>query len=215
MTRIASPDEKRWAGASAVFFGMAALLLGGCTVGPNYQRPSTDVPADYQESADFKTARPSDEIAKGKWWEVYGDPQLNALEEQVIVSNQTLKEAQAQYAGARAAIIVNRAAYYPTVTAGASAAGNHVSQTTAVFGTTSPVTYADYQLPPIDVSWEPDVWGRVRRSVEAARTEAQASAADLANTQLSLQAELALDYFQLRGLDSQQKLLDSTVTSYE
>ena len=215
MTRIASPDARRWAGASAVFFVMAALLLGGCTVGPNYQRPSTDVPADYQESADFKAAHPSDEIAKGKWWEVYGDPQLNALEEQVTVSNQTLKEAQAQFAEARAAITVNRAAYYPTVSAVPSAAGNRESQTKALFGTTSPVTYADYQLPPIDVSWEPDVWGRVRRTVEAARAEAQATAADLANTQLSLQAELALDYFQLRGLDSQQQLLDSTVTSYE
>src|SRR5580693_9783037 len=128
VTRIASPDERGWAGASAVFFGMAALLLGGCTVGPNYQRPSTEVPADYQESADFKAARPSDEIAKGKWWEVYGDPQLNALEEQVTVSNQTLKEAQAQFAEARAAITVNRAAYYPTVTAGASASGNRESQ---------------------------------------------------------------------------------------
>jgi outer membrane protein TolC len=143
VTRIASPDERAWAGASAVFFGMAALLLGGCTVGPNYQRPSTDVPADYQESADFKAARPSDEIAKGKWWEVYGDPQLNALEEQVTVSNQTLKEAQAQFAEARAAITVNRAAYYPTVSASPSAAFSRASQTKALFGTTSPVTYAD------------------------------------------------------------------------
>jgi NodT family efflux transporter outer membrane factor (OMF) lipoprotein len=212
---MASPDAGPRAGALAFFFGIAALLLGGCTVGPNYQRPSTDVPADYQESADFKAARPSDEIAKGKWWEVYGDAQLNALEEQVIVSNQTLKEAQAQFAEARAAVTVNRAAYYPTVSVVPSAAGNRESQTKALFGTTSPVTYADYQLPPIDVSWEPDVWGRVRRTVEAARAEAQATAADLANTQLSLQAELALDYFQLRGLDSQQQLLDSTVTSYE
>src|SRR6202034_1402000 len=84
VTRIASPDARRWAGALACFFGIAALLLGGCTVAPNYQRPSTDVPADYKESESFKAAQPSDEIAKGKWWEVYGDPQLNALEEQVI-----------------------------------------------------------------------------------------------------------------------------------
>jgi NodT family efflux transporter outer membrane factor (OMF) lipoprotein len=199
----------------AILSGIAALLLGGCTVGPNYQRPSTDIPSDYKESANFKSAQPSDDLAKGKWWEVYGDPELNTLEEQVIVSNQTLKAAQAQFAEARAAITVNRAAYYPTVTAGVGASGNRESQNKALFGTTSPVTYADYQLPPIDVSWEPDVWGRVRRSVEAARAEAQATAADLANTQLSLQAELALDYFQLRGLDSQQQLLDSTVTSYE
>jgi NodT family efflux transporter outer membrane factor (OMF) lipoprotein len=192
-----------------------ALLLAGCTVGPNYVRPTTDVPADYKESANFKAAQPSDDAAKGKWWEVYGDPQLNALEEQVSVSNQTVKEAQAQFVIARATIRVVRAAYYPTVTAGASAAGTRQSQNRAVFGTTSPVTYADYQLPPIDVSWEPDVWGRVRRSVESARSEAQATAADLANTELSLHAELALDYFQMRGLDSQQQLLDSTVTSYQ
>jgi NodT family efflux transporter outer membrane factor (OMF) lipoprotein len=201
----------RWAEA----LGISALLLGGCTVGPNYSRPSTEVPAGYKEAAGFKTAQPSDAIAKGKWWEVYGDPQLNTLEDQVIVSNQTLKEAEAQFAEARAAIRTNRAAYFPTVSAGASAAGTRESQTKALFGTTSPVTYADYQLPPIDVSWEPDVWGRVRRSVEAARSEAQASAADLANTQLSLQAEVALDYYQMRGLDSQQELLDSTVTSYQ
>src|SRR5579862_10000740 len=214
LRRFAAPDAPVRAGA-LVWLSGVALLLGGCTVGPNYQRPSTDVPAGYKESANFKSAQPSDDIAKGKWWEVYADPQLDALEEQVIVSNQTLKAAQAQFVQARAAIAVNRAAYYPTVTAGVSAAGTRESQTKALFGTTSPVTYADYQLPPIDVSWEPDVWGRVRRTVEAARAEAQATAADLANTQLSLQAELALDYFQLRGLDSQQQLLDSTVSSYE
>jgi NodT family efflux transporter outer membrane factor (OMF) lipoprotein len=212
--RFAAPDAPVRAGAPAILLGFAALLLAGCTVGPNYQRPTADAPAAYKESADFKSAQPSDDIAKGKWWEVYGDPQLNALEEQVVVSNQTLKAAQAQFVQARAVVTVNRAAYYPTVTAGASASGNRASQTKALFGTTSPVTYEDYQLPPIDVSWEPDVWGRVRRTVEAARAEAQATAADLANTQLSLQAELALDYFQLRGLDSQQQLLDSTVTSY-
>jgi len=194
---------------------LLALLLGGCTVGPNYVRPTTDAPADYKESANFKAAQPSDDIAKGKWWEVYGDPQLNALEEQVAVSNQTLKAAQAQFAQARAAIRTVRAAYFPTVTGSASATGTRQSQNRALYGTGSPLTYADYQLPPIDVAWEPDVWGRVRRSVEAARAEAQATAADLAGTELSLQAELALDYFQLRGLDSQQQLLDSTVTSYQ
>jgi NodT family efflux transporter outer membrane factor (OMF) lipoprotein len=213
--RIWPSVARSWRKSRAGALAVAALLLGGCTVGPNYARPTTDVPADYKESANFKAARPSDDSAKGKWWEVYGDARLNALEEQVSVSNQTLKEAQAQFAIARATIRAVRAAYYPTVTADASAAGARESQNKALFGTTSPITYADYQLPPIDVSWEPDVWGRVRRQVEAARSEAQATAADLANTELSLQAELALDYFQMRGLDSQQQLLDSTVTSYE
>ena len=195
--------------------GIAVLLLGGCTVGPKYVRPTADVPADYKEAANWKTAQPSDAIGKGKWWEVYGDPQLNALEEQVSVSNESLKAAQAQFLEARAAIRTARAAYFPTVTANASASGARQSQNKALFGTTSPRTYADYQLPPIDASWEPDVWGRVRRTVEAARSEAQATAADLANTELSLHAELALDYFQLRGLDAQEDLLQSTVVAYE
>ena len=195
--------------------GIAVVLLGGCTVGPKYVRPTADVPADYNGSTPGKSAQPSDAIAKGKWWEVYGDPQLNALEEQVSVSNETLKAAQAQFLEARAAIRTVRAAYFPTVTANPSAAGTRESQNQALFGTTTPINYATYELPPIDASWEPDVWGRVRRTVEAARSEAQATAADLANTELSLHAELALDYFQLRGLDSQQQLLDSTVTSYQ
>src|ERR1700691_5472563 len=207
--------SKGWRNRRAEVLGVAVLLLGGGAVGPKYVRPTADVPADYKEAGTWKSAQPSDAIAKGKWWEVYGDPQLNALEEQVSVSNETLKAAQAQFLEARAAIRTVRAAYFPTVTANPSAAGTRESQNKALFGTTSPINYADYQLPPIDASWEPDVWGRVRRTVEAARSEAQATAADLANTELSLHAELALDYFQLRGLDSQQQLLDSTVTSYE
>jgi len=204
-----------WGNRRAEVLGIAVLLLGGCTVGPKYVRPTADVPADYKEAGNWKAAQPSDAIAKGKWWEVYGDTQLDALEEQVSVSNESLKAAQAQFLEARAAIRTVRAAYFPTVSASPTAAGARQSQNKAVFGTTAPLTYADYQLPPIDASWEPDVWGRVRRTVEAARSEAQATAADLANTELSLHAELALDYFQLRGLDSQQQLLDSTVDSYE
>lgn len=199
----------------AKVLSVGVLLLGGCTVGPKYVQPTTDVPAGYKESGNWKAAQPSDAIAKGKWWEVYSDAQLNALEEQVTVSNQTLKEAQAQFLEARAAILTVRSGYFPTVTAAAGAAGYRQSQNQALFKTGSPVTYANYEFPPIDASWEPDVWGRVRRQVEAARSEAQATAADLANVDLSLHAELALDYFQLRGLDSQKQLLDSTVESYE
>jgi len=210
-TRRSKAFARRLAGA----LGLSALLLGGCTVGPNYQRPDAPVPAGYKESANFKTAEPGDALAKGKWWEVYGDPQLNALEEQIAVSNQTLKAAQAQFVEARAAVRTVRAGYFPTVTGSASVSGNRLSQNRALASVNARGNYADYQFPPIDVAWEPDVWGRVRRSVEAARAEAQASAADLANTELSLQAELALDYFQLRGLDSQQQLLDSTVASYQ
>jgi len=201
----------RWAEALSI----AVLLLGGCTVGPNYVRPTTEVPTVYKEAAGFKQAQPSDEIAKGKWWEIYGDPQLNSLEDQVSVSNQTLKEAQAQFEEARAAVRIARAAYFPDVTAGVAPSAARQSQNKPLFGVgASPITYTDIQLP-VDASWEPDLWGRVRRTVEAARSEAQATAADLANTALSLHAELAMDYFQMRGLDSEKQLLDSTVDSYE
>jgi NodT family efflux transporter outer membrane factor (OMF) lipoprotein len=192
---------------------LAAFLLGGCTVGPKYVRPTADVPPQYKEAAgNWIPAQPSDAIAKGQWWQVYGDSQLDALEKQVSVSNQTLKAAQAQFLEARAAIRVARSPFFPIVTGGASASRTRTSQNKP--SVTAAETNNDFQLP-IDVSYEPDVWGRVRRSVEAARSEAQATAADLASTNLSLHAELALDYFQLRGLDSQQQLLNSTVTAYE
>jgi NodT family efflux transporter outer membrane factor (OMF) lipoprotein len=200
----------------AVALMAIGLPLGGCTVGPKYVRPSDEAPPAYKEAPnpDFKTAQPTDALAKGKWWEVYADPQLNSLEDQVTLSNQSLKAAQAQFAQARAAVQVARAAYYPTVSGGATATRTRQSENKAIFSSVSPVDYNDFQLP-IDASWEPDVWGRVRRTVEAARSEAQASAADLASVDLSLHAELALDYFELRGLDSQKQLLDSTVVSYQ
>lgn len=192
------------------------LPLGGCTVGPKYVRPPDEAPPAYKEAASpgFTTAQPSDALAKGKWWEIYADPELDSLEDQVTAANQSLKAAQAQFAQARAAVQVARAAYYPTVSGSGSATRTRQSQNKALFSAGSPVNYNDFQLP-IDASWEPDVRGRVRRTVEAARSEAQASAADLAGVNLSLHAELALDYFELRGLDSQKKLLDSTVVSYE
>jgi NodT family efflux transporter outer membrane factor (OMF) lipoprotein len=190
----------------------AAVLLAGCTVGPKYVRPTAEVPADFKDAAEWKTAQPSDEIAKGKWWEIYQDPQLNSLEEQVAVSNQNLKAAEAQFAQARAALQVTRSGQFPTITGGLSGTRLHVSSNRATGGSTT--NYSDYDLP-VDASYEPDVWGRVRREVEASRSAVQASAADLANVNLSLQAELASDYFNLRGLDAQKQLLDSTVVSYE
>ena len=191
---------------------MIALFLSGCTVGPKYVRPTAEVPADYKETGNWKTAEPSDAISKGKWWEVYQDPQLNALEDQISVSNQNLKIAQAQFLEARAALKISRSNYFPTVTGGISATHYHLSQNRPLATATS--EYTDYQIP-ADVSYEADVWGRVRRTVEASRSEAQASAADLANVDLSLRAELAFDYFELRGLDAQKALLESTVISYQ
>ena len=207
-------DHNIWKIRRTGALSFLALLLGGCSVGPNYQRPSTKVPPAYKETGNFKEAQPSDAIAKGKWWEVYDDPQLNSLEEQIAVSNQSLKAAQEQFLQARAALRVARAGFYPNLSVNPSAAGYRQSQNKTLFSPGETVTYPDYLIP-VDASWEPDVWGRVRRSVEAARSELQASAGDLANVNLSLQAELAMDYFQLRGLDSQKKLLDSTVDSYQ
>jgi NodT family efflux transporter outer membrane factor (OMF) lipoprotein len=214
--RIVRPARLRGGIRSAAALIAIGLPLGGCTVGPNYIRPSAEVPVAYKEAASpgFKTAQPSDAFAKGKWWEIYGDRELDSLEDQVTVANQSLKAAQAQFEQARAAVQIARASYYPTVSGSGSAARARQSQNAPLFGSTSPINYNDFQLP-IDASWEPDMWGRVRRTVEAARSEAQASAADLAGVGLSLHAELALDYFELRGLDSQKQLLDSTVVSYE
>lgn len=202
-----------WCRRIAASLGAVAVLCFiGCTVGPKYVRPTTDVPADYKETGNWKLAQPSDEITKGTWWKVYQDPQLDALEDQISISNQTLKISQAQFAEARAAVKISRAGYFPTVTGGPSA--THYSGTPNAPLATARTAYQDY-IVPVDVSYEPDVWGRVRRTVEASRSEAQATAADLANVELSIRAELAFDYFSLRGLDAQKALLDSTVISYE
>jgi NodT family efflux transporter outer membrane factor (OMF) lipoprotein len=194
----------------------AAVLAAGCTVGPNYVKPKADVPPAFVETpANWKQAQPSDAIGKGKWWEIYQDSQLNDLEAQVDVSNQSLKAAQAQFAEARAALKVTRSQKYPTVSLDPSAARDRVSAHRPLFNSQlSTQDYNDFILP-LDVSYEADLWGRVRRLVEASRSEAQASAADLANVSLSLHAELATDYFQLRGLDAEKQLLDVTVQSYE
>ena len=192
---------------------VAALLACGCTVGPHYQRPSVEIPQNYKEDPNWQPARPADGKLGGNWWELFGDPQLSALEAQVSVSNQTLKQSQAQYDQARALVRYDRAGYYPTLSVAPEADRNHVSKNRPVSGSSAGATYADFVVP-FDVSWEPDIWGLVRRTVEAARENAQASAADLAAVQLSLEAELAVDYFQLRTLDADAQLLDSTVDDY-
>lgn len=202
-----------WCRRIAASLGAVAVLyFSGCTVGPKYVRPAADVPADYKETGNWKPAQPSDEVTKGTWWKVYRDPQLDALEDQISVSNQTLKISQAQFAEARAAVKISRAGYYPTVTGGISA--THYSGAANAPLVSGKSSYQDYIIP-VDVSYEPDVWGRVRRTVEASRSEAQATAADLANVELRIRAELAFDYFSLRGLDAEKALLDSTVISFQ
>ena len=198
--------------AGALLAGL--VLLSGCAVGPRYSRPSAPVPPDYKETPqNWKPAQPADQTLRGKWWEIYQDPQLNALEEKINISNQSLKAAQAQFAQARATLRYNRADYYPTVTAGVSATRERLSRNRPLARLTGVTTTNDLVLP-VDMSYEPDVWGRVRRTVEAARADAQATLADLESVRLSVHSELAVDYFQARELDAEAQLLDSTVASY-
>ena len=196
----------------ALFAGL--VLLSGCVVGPRYSRPSAPAPTDYKETPqNWKPAQPADQTLKGKWWEVYQDPQLDALEEKINISNQSLKAAQAQFEQARATVRYNRADYYPTITAGVSAARERLSANRPLAQVTGVTTTNDLIIP-VDMSYEPDVWGRVRRTVEAARANAQASMADVESVSLSVHAELAVDYFSVRELDAEAQLLDSTVASY-
>ncbi len=188
-------------------------IFASCTVGPNYVRPAAEVPLSYKEMKGWKVAEPKAELSKGRWWEIYDDPELNRLEEQIDVSNQNVLVAEAQFGQARAAVRAARAGYFPTVTAGASFTRSRRAAG-AGGAVRSALITSDYLLP-ADVTWEPDVWGRVRRTVEASRASAQASAADLGAVRLSMQAELAQDYFQLRTLDAQKKVLDETVVSYQ
>jgi NodT family efflux transporter outer membrane factor (OMF) lipoprotein len=160
-------------------------------------------------------AQPNDQNLGGSWWTIFQDAQLNELEDQVNVSNQNLKAAEAQFRQARAALRYYRADYYPTVTYGPSATRERISgrrpPATSIF---DGVTYNDFVLP-FSVSYQADVWGRVRKNVESYREQAQASAADLATVNLSMHADVAVDYFQARSLDAEEQLLNSTVTQYE
>ena len=208
------------------------VLVSGCTVGPNYVRPSMWSPDSYKELDGWKIANPRDGLARGSWWEIFGDPQLNALEARVGISNQNLAVAEAQYRNARALVREARAAYFPTVTlgvgftrsrqsstfgvgsSGGSSTGTSTSGTSSSVGSSSSRAVSDFQMG-LDFSWELDVWGRIRRTVESNQASAQASAGDLEAARLSFQAELAQDYFQLRTVDAQKQLLDETVSAFE
>jgi NodT family efflux transporter outer membrane factor (OMF) lipoprotein len=202
---------KHLAGTLVAF---TTILLAGCTVGPKYSRPSIPTaPADAYKAADgWKTAQPSDQLQRGPWWEVFGDPQLNDLETQLSASNQTLKVAEARFRQARAIVGFNRSAEFPTISTAPGISSLRDSANQPYLPTTS--TTGDFVLP-LDLSYEVDLWGRVRRTVAASREEAQATAADLQSVSLSLHAELAFDYFELRSADAQKKLLDDTVKTYQ
>jgi len=196
-----------------------ALLAAGCTVGPKYQRPVIQSPVAYKETApdaykEWQAAHPSDATLRGDWWTLFGDAQLNALEQQVDVSNQNLKSAEARFEQARALIKVQQSQRSPTVTVGPSITTNRDSATYAEATAKTSSQFGNFSLP-FDVSYEVDAWGRVKHSIEAARNEAQATEADLETLRLSYHAELAYDYFELRSADAEQKLLDDTVVAYQ
>jgi NodT family efflux transporter outer membrane factor (OMF) lipoprotein len=202
------------------------LLLSGCMVGPKYVKPSVPLAPAYKESnpdafkenANWQIAQPADAAQRGEWWRIFSDAELNSLEPQVAADNQDLKIADARFREARAVIRFNHASLYPTVGAAPFAGGLRESSTRPYLSATSAAAngmgVGDIQLP-VDLSYEIDVWGRVRRTVSAAREEAQASAGDRQTVMLSLQAELAVDYFEARSADAQQKLLNDTVQYYE
>ena len=216
----------RLRGAAAI----ALILLSGCVVGPRYQVPSVATPEAFKESSaaayqatppgTWQPARPQDALLKGKWWESFGEPELNALEEQLDISNQTIAQAFQSFMAARAQVREARASYFPTLTttpayakgqsSGATGGGVSLSAGGSSFASSGGGTYQDVSLP-FDVSWEPDLWGRIRNTVREARYATQVSAADLENQRLTEQADLAVYYFELRGQDALQDLYNRTI----
>jgi NodT family efflux transporter outer membrane factor (OMF) lipoprotein len=201
--------------------GIAAmLLLSGCMVGPKYVRPAAPLAPTFKETTDWKegdgwkSAKPEDALVRDKWWELYGDAKLNELEEQVEPSNQTLKIAEANFRQARTAIRFNRAAEAPTIGTSPSISAIRQSANQPYFPASLANSGTGEFTLPFDLSYEIDLWGKIRRSVTAAREEAQASAADLETARLSLHTELAVDYFEVRSADAQEQLLNDTVAAY-
>ncbi len=214
-----------WAFEAAVM-----LLLAGCTVGPKYARPSAPsapafkelTPENFKDTDGWKQAQPSDGTLKGKWWEIFNDPQLNALEEQVNVSNQNIAAAAANFLSARALARQTRAQYYPTISANPSITNSRPSLgqfggVKGVSNAASPAftltSFTDYSMA-FDASWVPDFWGRIRNTFLQNASAAQASGADLENVRLTAQAEVAVNYFEIRAQDSLKQLFDETVEAY-
>jgi len=198
-----------------VAFGLAALLLGGCMVGPDYVKPGAPSTPSYKESEGWKVAQPSDALPRGAWWDLFNDPVLHDLEEQVAANNQDLKIAEARLREARAAVRFNRAGLFPTISTTFGPSTIRESGHQPFLSSGSRGGHSGDILLSLDMSYEVDLWGRVRRTIAASRNEMQATAADLETARLSLQAELAIDYFELRAADAQQQLLNATVKAFE
>jgi NodT family efflux transporter outer membrane factor (OMF) lipoprotein len=196
---------------------MASLCgaLAACSFAPHYSTPTppTPPPAQYQEGRDWQPAAPADSENRGAWWTVFNDPLLDTLENKVTAANQDLEAAFARLQQARAETRIQRSALFPTLTAGSSATRSRTSVNSPTYSPTKPAVGNDFVLD-ADLSYEIDVWGRIRNSVASARASEQASAADLATLDLSTHAELAGDFFTLCGLDTEQALLNQTVADY-
>jgi NodT family efflux transporter outer membrane factor (OMF) lipoprotein len=198
------------------------VFLGACNPGPKYRKPIVQVPKAYKEltpenfkeTDGWKMAQPQDDRIRGKWWEMFDDPQLNALEEQVDISNQNIAAAAANFHAARALVKQARSQYFPLVTTSPSYTRSRESSTGRQLSSSGSSFFTDISLP-FDVSWEPDLWGRIRNTVKVNAFEAQATAADLENTRLSVQAQVAFVYYELRGQDALKQLLDATVIAFQ
>jgi NodT family efflux transporter outer membrane factor (OMF) lipoprotein len=188
---------------------LAALALAGCSVGPNYERPKVEAPA-FKEAGSWKPAEPAEAQPRGKWWETFGDPTLNGLQDRIEVSSNTLQVAEAQYSQAQAAATIASSALFPSISADAGAARSRTPSRASV-----PASIANSFNAGLSAAWELDLWGRVRRSVEAGQATAAASAADLESVRLSLHASLAQTYFSLRVADTEVRLYARILADYE
>ena len=206
----------RGVGASRVAAMLASVALGGCMVGPNYKVPATPAPPAYSDNGhngNWAAASPSDAADRGAWWAIYGIAELNDLEQRCAAANQSIQAALHAYDQAHDLVRENRSQLFPTVSIGGLATRNRISNTTPLRPAGTAADYWEFLIP-LNISWEPDLWGGVRRQIESSAASAQATAANLANTRLSLQGLLAVTYFQLRGLDLQARLLRSTLDDY-
>src|SRR5271154_2708160 len=213
--------------AKSLAAALLSLLLSGCVVGPKYHAPATDVsapayketPSESKETGDWTVAQPSDAMLRGKWWEIFNDPELNALEEQLDINNQNIKQYFENFMEARAIVREARSQYFPTLSVAPSvthsrASANLSTANTNTGGTgTSPQLQSTLYSLPLEASWEPDLWGKVRNTVRQAQYAAQVSAAELESERLTEQASLAEYFFEIRGQDELQKIFDDTVAA--
>ena len=201
----------------AFLLASIAALFAGCSFAPHYARPPVETPALFKENPGtniWQVAQPNDAVVRSNWWSVFNDVELDSLETQVTISNQNVAAAFANFLSARAIVREARAQLFPTLVANPSITRSRSSFGGQAGSSSANPNVTDYSLP-LDATWQLDLWGRIRNTIKASAAEAQASAADLENTRLTAQAELASDYFQLRGQDALEQLFDDTVTAYQ